>query len=552
MEAAGSEELLREGRAALAAAEWETARACFERALAVDESADALSGLGDAVHWLGQYDRAVELKERAFVAYHRAGRALEASEQARVLAFLHGAVRGNDAAANGWFARAAGLLEGMDETVAHGWIAFERAPLSRDAAEREQLATAALAIARRFGDVELEFDALALLGEAYVETGRVADGMTLIDQAMAAVSTGEVTGIVAVGDIYCRFLSACEHTSDVRRAEQWMSVVDRFVVWSNSLLVSTTCRLHYGGILIAIGRWAEAEEELMAAIRMSETSYRAMRVFPLVRLAELRVRQGRFEEAERLIEGNEWHPTARRSLAAIALARGDVALAGDLARTCLEGGDPSDPSCAVLYELLVDVQLAHSDVAAAERTVAVLAELAEASGNDRARAYAAFAEGRVLAARGDERASARLQGALEGFSALDLPLEAGRARLALAQAIAATAPGAAEAEARLALAAFERMGARGHADAAAGVLRELGAAGRSWPKSFGTLTKRETEVLALLATGCSNAEIAERLVISRRTAEHHVANILSKLGLRSRAEAAAYAIREPPQRPVPG
>lgn len=116
-----------------------------------------------------------------------------------------GAVRGNDAAANGWFARAESLLEGMDETIAHGWIAFERAPLSRDAGEREQLATAAIAVARRFGDADLEFDALALLGEAYVESGRTAEGMTLIDQAMAAVSSGEVTGIVAAGDIYCRF-----------------------------------------------------------------------------------------------------------------------------------------------------------------------------------------------------------------------------------------------------------------------------------------------------------------------------------------------------------
>jgi DNA-binding NarL/FixJ family response regulator len=542
MGAEAAQDLLRSGREALAAAEWDTARSCFEQALAIDETAEALDGLGDAVHWLGQYERAIELKERAFVAYRRAGRALEASQQARVLAFLHGAVRGNDAAANGWFARAESLLEGMDETVAHGWIAFERAPLSRDADERGQLATAALAIARRFGDTDLEFDALALLGEAYVESGRIAEGMTLIDQAMAAVSSGEVTGIVAVGDIYCRFLSACELTSDVRRAEQWMAVVDRFVVWSNSLLVSTTCRLHYGGILIAIGRWAEAEEELTAALRLSETSYRSMRVFPLVRLAELRVQQGRFEEAQRLIQGNEWHPRARRSLAAIALARGDVALAEDLARMCLDGGDPNDPSCAVLHQLLMDVQLARGDIGAAEQTVAVLAQLAQASRDDRAHAYAAFAEGCVLAALGDDRASARLQAALERFSTLDLPLEAGRARLALARAIAGAAPDAAEAEARLALAAFDRLGAGRYADAAAGLLRELGAAGRTWPKSYGTLTKRETEVLSLLATGCSNAEIADRLVISRRTAEHHVASILSKLGLRSRAEAAAYAL----------
>jgi DNA-binding CsgD family transcriptional regulator len=552
MGVASLEDLLRDGRAALAAAEWETARACFEQALGLEESAEALDGLGDAVHWLGEYERAIELKERAFVAYRGAGRAPQASAQARVLAFLHGAVRGNDAVANGWFARAESLLEGMEESVAHGWIAFERAPLSRDAAERERLARAALAIARRFGDADLEFDALALLGESYVESGRVAEGMALIDQAMAAVSSGEVTGIVAVGDVYCRLLSACELTCDVRRAEQWMSVVDRFVVWSHSLLVSTTCRLHYGGMLIAIGRWEEAEEELLKAIRMSEASYRAMRVFPLVRLAELRVRQGRYEEAQRLIEGNEWHPIARRSLAAIALARGDVALAEDLATMCLDGADPNDPSCAVLQALLVDVQLARQDIGAAERTVAGLADRAAAWGNDRAHAYAAFAEGRVLAARGDGRASSRLQAALERFSALDLPLEAGRARLALARAIATSAPDAAEAEARLALAVFERLGAAPDADAAAGLLRERGAAGRVWPRKYGALTKRETEVLTLLAAGCSNAEIAERLVISRRTAEHHVASILSKLGLRSRGEAAAYAVRETPGRPVTG
>ena len=547
MEPAGAERLLQDGRAALAAAEWERARECFGQALALDESPEALDGLGDAVHWLGEYDQAIELKERAFVAYRDAGRVLAASEQARVLAFLHGAVRGNDAVANGWFARAASMLDGIEETTsAQGWIAFERAPLSRDVAEREQLASSALAIARRYGDADLEFDALALLGEAYVETGRIAEGMTLIDHAMAAVSSGEVRGIVAVGEIYCRLLSACEQTFDVRRAEQWMAVIDRFAVWSNSLLLSTTCRLHYGGILIAIGRWAEAEAELVTAIRLSDSSYRAMRVFPLVRLADLRVRQGRFEEAERLIEGNEWHPTARRSLAAIALARGDVALAEELARMCVDGSDASGPACAMLHDLLLDVQLARGDTDGAQRTAAVLAELAEVSGDGLVGAYAAFADGRLRAMRGDEHASARLQEALEGFAGLDFTLEVGRARLALAGAIAATSPDAATAEARLALTAFERLGAKRYADAAAALLREQGATGRAWPKSYGALTKRESEVLSLLAAGSSNAEIAMRLVISRRTAEHHVANILSKLGLRSRAEAAAYVVREPP------
>jgi DNA-binding NarL/FixJ family response regulator len=116
--------------------------------------------------------------------------------------------------------------------------------------------------------------------------------------------------------------------------------------------------------------------------------------------------------------------------------------------------------------------------------------------------------------------------------------------------LASGATDAAAVEARLALATFEQLGAARDADAAAGLLRRLGAGGRAWPRGRGALTKRETEVMSLLAAGLSNAEIAERLYISRRTAEHHVASILSKLGLRSRAEAAAYAVREVSETPV--
>ena len=165
------------------------------------------------------------------------------------------------AVASGWMARAETLLEDADECAGHGWLALDRAPFTDDAAEREQLATAALAIARRFGDVDLEYDALALLGESYVAAGRVAEGMRLLDEAMTAVSAGEVVGIVPVGDIYCRLLGACEIALDVTRAEQWMSVAGRFEAWSD--FVSPVCRTHYGGILIAVGRWPEAEEELL-------------------------------------------------------------------------------------------------------------------------------------------------------------------------------------------------------------------------------------------------------------------------------------------------
>jgi DNA-binding NarL/FixJ family response regulator len=534
--------LLHEGWEALAAADWQAARAVFEAALAESETAEALDGLSQTVHFQGEYDAATELKERAFAAYRREGQEVRAADTARWLAFLHGTYHGNYAIASGWMGRAKSLLEGVDECAAHGWLILDGAVFSRDARERQQCAASALAIARRFGDADLEFDAIALLGETYVASGRVAEGMKLLDEAMAAVAGGEVIAHGAVGEICCRLLSACEHATDVRRAEEWMALADRLVAWID--FVRPTCRTHYGGILIALGRWREAEAELLYAIETFERGYRGDRTFPLVRLADLRVRQGRYEEAELLLEGVEWHPAARRAAATIALARGELPLAEELAQLCFEGADPTDPRCAPLLALLVEIQLARGEPETAKETLARLAVLASGSDGELVSAFRELGAGRVCAAEGDERAAAHLKQALEALSAQNLPLEAGRARLELARAIGPRSPDAAVAEAKLALAAFERLGASRDADAAAALLRELGAGGRAWPRGHGKLTKREAEVLPLVAAGLSNADIAERLYISRRTAEHHVASIISKLGLRSRAEAAAYAVRE--------
>jgi DNA-binding CsgD family transcriptional regulator len=540
MAAGVQNDFIRRGWEALDAADWDGARSCFEQAHELGESAEVLDGLSRALHFQGEYARAIELTERAFAAYRQTGKRVEAADRARWLAFLHGTINSNMAVASGWMARAESLLEGAEECAGHGWLALDRAPFTDDA--RERLAAAALGIARRFGDANLEYDALALLGEAFVASGRVAEGMKLIDEAMTAVSAGEVVDVVPVGDILCRLLSACESALDVTRAEQWMAVAGRFAAWSD--FVSPVCRSHYGAILVAVGRWTEAETELLAAIRTFENSYRAMRTSPLVKLADLRLRQGRLEEAQRLLEDNEFHPIARRVLATIALVRGEVSLAEDLARLCLDSEAPSDPACAPALELLVQIRLARDDVPGATEALERLAELAAGSGDDRAAAFADLAAGRVGAAHGDQRLSSRLQAALQRFASLGLPLEAGRAQLELARAIAPAAREAAIAEARLALRTFERIGANHDVDATVALLRQLGGGGRAWPKRYGPLTKRETEVLSLLAAGCSNAEIANRLFISRRTAEHHVANILSKLDLRSRSEAAAYAVRE--------
>lgn len=141
-----------------------------------------------------------------------------------------------------------------------------------------------------------------------------------------------------------------------------------------------------------------------------------------------------------------------------------------------------------------------------------------------------------------------MRDALDGFTQAQLPLEASLCRLDLANACRQDSPEVAVAEARAALDQFEKLQAARYVDAATAVLRQLGE--RVGPaRPTGTvLTRREQEVLDLLGAGLSNPEIADRLFISRKTVEHHVGNILSKLGLRNRAEAAAYAVRKPAAR----
>ena len=152
--------------------------------------------------------------------------------------------------------------------------------------------------------------------------------------------------------------------------------------------------------------------------------------------------------------------------------------------------------------------------------------------------------GCAAAAAGRPAAIDHLERALEAFCRLEMPLEAGRTHLMLAEALAASRPAEAVAEAQAAFTAFDGLGAARHADAAAALLRALGVRRpRAGPGSLALLTRRELEVLELLASGMSNREMAARLFLTRKTVEHHVHNVLMKLDLRNRAEAAAYAVR---------
>lgn len=491
-----------------------------------------------------EYAGALRLYEQAFLAYRDEGDALSAARCGRILAWLHGNVHGAWAVAGGWTDRAISLLEQADaDTAEHGWVLAMRAPGESDPAAQEALLREAIDAARRHGDGDLECEAEGWLGLVLVEQGRVDEGLRWFDQAMAAVCAGEVKDVYIVEGTFCGMFLACERAHDVVRAEQWLRTAADVVKRPHMIGVSAFCRAHYGGILTAAGRWDEAEATLLDANELLETTYPGMRSAALVRLADLRVRQGRLEEAAQLLEGLDHYPDAARPLAAVHLAQGRTALARDLLERALEQQGVLVPPPAPLLSLLVDVHLADGALPDAARTAERLATLAARQQGDYVRAAAALARGKVCVASGSTDARACLHDALQLFGQARLPVELAQARLELARAAAGESPEVAVAQATAALDAFERLQAAREADAAAALLRDLGGGPKPGPRRNEPLTKREAQVLELLGHGLSNPEIGDRLYISRKTVEHHVGRVLSKLGLRSRSEAAAYATR---------
>ena len=526
-----------------AAADWAGARDAFAAVLERDpEDPEALDGLGQSLWWLGDRQGGIERRRQAYAAYQQQGDSRAAGGLAAYLAAEH-RIDGQTAEAAGWLARARRLLDGHGVTSELGWLQIEEAKRADDPVEAERQAAAALEVAQELNDRDVECMALAQLGRAAVRQGRTAEGIDLVDEAMTVALSGETSDPLACGDACCTTLVVCDDLADLDRAMQWCEAVVDFTTRRRFLPVQSWCRSIYAGVLIRAGDWERAEEVLDAALVAGADRRRGSgRALPLSVLAELRLRQGRREEAERLLAGLDG-PVAAPALVELALARGEVEPASELLELHAEALAADEPRLAALRGR---VALAAGDTEAAAEISARLRELAERLDREDLAADADFIAGLGATKTGGEAGLPALERAVAGFAAVGFPFEEGGARLALAEARAEADPAAAIEAARAARDAFERLGARAEADRAAELLRRLGVSGRSSGRvgDRDELTGREREVLALLAAGLSNGEIAERLVISPKTAEHHVGRVLRKLDVRSRAEAAALAVRE--------
>lgn len=514
------------------------ARDTYRALLASEPSGEAFFGVGIALWWLGETEEALRSWEQAYVAFRRQSDHAQAVLASFYLCLGFRMSLGNDVAANGWLERAAGLVDEFELVPLAGWVQLARSYTANDSGDPQAAATLArqaVDCARTGADADLLLCATAELGAALLAMGELVDGGSLLDQAMAGALAGEGGDLDTVVLVSCRTITACSRGADIKRAMQWIRAADDFHRRFGSTHLYTTCRTSHGAVLFAAGDWQGAEAELVLALHTGGAADAVLLADAASTLSELRLAQGRTEEAEELLRGLDDHPRTTVARARLHLAAGRSTVAATLVRRRLTDLDERDVERAVLVDLLAETGIDDKSVQDASHV-----------GGDRAGIAAAYLRRATGRSRSAESVSAvkDLEVALSLFGRAELTYECGRTRLLLAHVMAADDVETAISEARAALDAFDRLGASRDADEAAALLRRLGAkVARAGPRGLGTLTRREREVLVLLGEGLSNPAIADRLYLSRRTVEHHVANVLSKLGLSSRAEAAAYAAR---------
>jgi ATP/maltotriose-dependent transcriptional regulator MalT len=534
------------GWAALDDGRWDDARTAFAAALEVEERPESLEGLSWAAWWQDDESTVFAARERAFRLYRSRGDVASAARMATWLAADQLDFHGATAVASGWLRRARRLLAGLEPRPDHGWLDFHEGYLAyvRGDTDRSlELARRAAELGRRLEVTDLAILGLALHGAVLVTCAEVDRGMDCLDEAAAAALGGEVEIPISRAWACCFLVTACEAVRDYERAFEWCDRIAEFADRYGGRYMLGFCRQHYGAVHVWRGEWAEAEAQLEAAVDAYSLSRPAFARGPLAALAELRRRQGRWEDAERLLD-RVGAGSALVCRAWLALDRGASRRAVELAQRALRQTDGARSLLRVpALEVLVAAHVARAELEEARAALPELEDLARIGGTRPLRAAAALAGGMVATAGGDhEHARRLLEDAVDAFERSGAPFDAARARIELAAClIALRRDDDAAREVEASVETLARLGAEAEARRARRLLDKP--APDRQAETLGEITRREREVLRLLAEGLTNREMADRLFVSQHTIHRHVANILRKLDLTNRTAAAAHAIR---------
>ena len=503
--------------------------------------AEDLESLATSAYMLGRDDEYVRSLERAHHAYLEGGEALRAVRCAFWMA-INLIVRGELGRATGWLGRARRLVEreGRD-CVEQGYLLlplmFERAAAGDNEAAIATGADAA-AIGERFGDADLFALAAQDQGILLIKQGRVVEGLALLDEAMVAVTAGELSPIVN-GFVYCGVITGCQAAYEPRRAQEWTAALTRWCEQQPDMVSFTgACLVHRAEIMQLHGAWPDALQEARRAGERCELAMNESGAAEAVyRQGEVHRLHGEFaaaEEAYRSARRGGWEP--QPGLALLRLAQGNGEAAAAAIRRMV--GETSEPSKrAGLLPAYVEVMLAIGDAETASNACSELEEIAERWEGAMMGAMGAYTRGAVDLAEGDARSAlVALRHACQAWRELEAPYEAARARVLVGLACAALGDDdTASLELGAAREVFAQLGA------APDIARVDSLARPAAPGDTHGLTPRELQVLRLVAVGKSNREIAAELIISEHTVARHVQNIFAKLCVSSRTAASALA-----------
>ena len=528
------------GRTAFAQRAWSEAYERLSHAEAGGLSADDLLRLATSAYMLGRMDDFLELTERAHDAYLDDAALLPATRCAVYLG-INLAIRGDLAHASGWFERGQRLLERHgDDCAERGYLLLPAAMQQLELGqydEAESSAIAAVECGERFRDPDLLALALHVQGQTLIKQARIEEGLRRLDEAMLGVTADDVSPVIS-GVVYCGVIAACEEAYDVRRAREWTEALTRWCEQQSDLVSFTgRCLAHRAGIMQLRGAWAEAlEEARRARERCEEAMNEPAAGQALYYQGELHRLQGDFAAAEAAYrDASRYGHEPQPGLSLLRLGQGDDdAAASTIRRALSETAEPLQRTR--LLPSHAEIALAAGDVVEARRAADELSAIAGDYEILILRAIAAHTQGMVaLAEEEPQSALVSLRAARATWQELDAPYETARTRVLIGLACRMLGDeDTAALELDNATTAFEQLGALPD-------LARVDTLARRTELHPHGLTKRELEVLRLVAAGKTNRDIASELVVSEHTVARHVQNIFSKLDVSSRSAATAFA-----------